>query len=90
MFKYGRIINAYEKRKARFFFNFGNFLRFLVRIFSEKCLKTVKSHYHPCQHENCGQYFRSQIKLDNHIATEHGGSQVPYLFDRHFITYTVA
>ena len=35
-----------------------------------------ESHYHPCNHLDCKEYFRSKNKLQNHLAIAHGGSQV--------------
>ena len=33
-----------------------------------------ETHHHPCDREGCTKSFRSKVKLQNHIATEHGGT----------------
>ena len=33
-----------------------------------------ETHHHPCTHEGCTKSFRSKIKLQNHMSTEHDGT----------------
>ena len=33
-----------------------------------------ETHHHPCTHEGCTKSFRSKVKLQNHMSTEHDGT----------------
>ena len=49
-----------------------------------------ETHHHPCTHEGCTKSFRSKVKLQNHMSTEHDGTNCgAFLCDQvtlHFFT----